>query len=50
MKNFLLIPAAPFAGAPYIQDYLDNMQNYRYLVKENKEKKQEALNNAKGNK
>ncbi|WP_195680830.1 hypothetical protein [Aliarcobacter butzleri] len=49
MKNFLLIPSIPFAGAPYIQDYLDNIQNYRYLKKENENKKEEALNKSKDN-
>ncbi len=47
MKNE--IPSIPFAGAPYIQDYLDNIQNYRYLVKDNKNTKEEAMNNLKDN-
>ncbi|MCG3673872.1 hypothetical protein L5F46_03660 [Aliarcobacter butzleri] len=49
MKNFLLISFILFALAPYIQDYLTPIQDYRYLVKENKHIKEEALNKAKDN-
>ncbi|MCT7620620.1 hypothetical protein [Aliarcobacter butzleri] len=42
MKNSIKISSAPFAGAPYIQ-------NYRYLVKDNKNTKEEAINKAKDN-
>lgn len=48
-SGVLLIPSIPFAGAPYIQNYLDNIQNYRYLVKDNKNTKEEAMNNLKDN-
>ncbi|MFW2584730.1 hypothetical protein [Aliarcobacter butzleri] len=49
VSGLLLIPAIPIAGAPYIQDYLDNIQNYRYLRKDNENKKEEAINKAKDN-
>ncbi|MFX4264127.1 hypothetical protein ACOL3L_01345 [Aliarcobacter butzleri] len=42
MKNSIKISSAPFAGAPYIQ-------NYRYLVKDNKNTKEEVMNNLKDN-
>ena len=48
-SGLLLIPSMPFAGAPYIQDYLTPIQDYRYLVKENKHIKEEAMNNLKDN-
>ncbi|MFX4264129.1 hypothetical protein ACOL3L_01355 [Aliarcobacter butzleri] len=49
MKKFFLIPATPFALAPFIQDYLTPIQDYRYLVKDNENKKEEAINKAKDN-
>ncbi|MFA6741126.1 MAG: POTRA domain-containing protein [Arcobacteraceae bacterium] len=45
----LLIPATPFALAPFTQKYLDSIQNYRYMKKENEQIKQEAISNAKDN-
>ncbi|WP_266096378.1 hypothetical protein [Aliarcobacter butzleri] len=42
MKNSIKISSATFTGTPYIQ-------NYRYLVKENKHIKEESLNKAKDN-
>lgn len=49
VKNSIKISSAPFAGAPYIQDYVDNIQNYRYMKKENEQIKEEAISNAKDN-
>ncbi|MEV9526664.1 filamentous hemagglutinin N-terminal domain-containing protein [Aliarcobacter butzleri] len=48
-SGLLLIPAIPFASAPFIQDYLTPIQDYRYLVKDNKNIKEEAMNNLKDN-
>ncbi|WP_264291194.1 hypothetical protein [Aliarcobacter butzleri] len=42
MKNSIKISSAPFTRTPYIQ-------NYRYLVKDNKNTKEEAMNNLKDN-
>ena len=49
VSGALIIPSIPFATAPYIQDYLDSIQNYRYLRKENEQIKEEAMNNLKDN-
>ncbi|MDN5081383.1 filamentous hemagglutinin N-terminal domain-containing protein [Aliarcobacter butzleri] len=48
-SGVLLIPSIPFAGSPYIQNYLNLIQNYRYLRKDNENKKEEAINKAKDN-
>jgi len=37
ISGALIVPSIPFAVAPYIQDYLNSIQNYRYLKKDNKE-------------
>jgi len=49
LKNRIEISSIPFAGALYILDYLDNIQNYRYLKKENENRKEETLNKVKDN-
>lgn len=43
LKSTIKIPATPFAGTPYIQ-------NYRYLKKENENKKEESINKIKDKK
>lgn len=49
VSGALLIPATPFALAPFTQKYLDSIQNYRYMQKENEQIKEEAMNNLKDN-
>ncbi|NLO17772.1 MAG: hypothetical protein GX118_06230 [Arcobacter butzleri] len=49
MKNDILIPATPFALAPFTQKYLDSIQNYRYLKKDNEQIKEKAINQVKDN-
>ncbi|QCZ24826.1 hypothetical protein AN286_09625 [Aliarcobacter cryaerophilus ATCC 43158] len=49
-SGVLLIPAAPFAAGTFIQDNYQYIQDVRYFLNENKDKKQEAINNAKDNK
>ncbi len=49
VSGALLIPATPFALAPFTQKYLDSIQNYRYMKKENEQIKEEAMNNLKDN-
>jgi len=46
----LLIPSIPFALAPFLQDTLDNIQNYRYMKKDNEKIREEAINNLKNQK
>ncbi|MEM5558284.1 hypothetical protein AAHK07_07145 [Aliarcobacter cryaerophilus] len=48
-SGLLLIPSVPFALATFTQKYLDNIQDYRYIKKENEQTKQEAINKAKDN-
>ena len=48
-SGLLLIPSIPFALAPFTQKYLDSIQNYREMVKDNKNTKEEAINNSKYN-
>ena len=48
-SGLLLIPSVPFALAPFTQKYLDSIQNYREMVKDNKNTKEEAMNNLKDN-
>ncbi|MBF7070869.1 hypothetical protein [Aliarcobacter butzleri] len=48
-SGLLLIPAAPFAAGTFIQDNYQYIQDVRYFLNENKDKKQEAINNAKDN-
>ena len=48
-SGLLLIPSVPFALAPFTQKYLDNIQDYRYIKKENEQTKQEAINKVKDN-
>ncbi|MCG3673874.1 hypothetical protein L5F46_03670 [Aliarcobacter butzleri] len=48
-SGVLLIPAAPFAAGTFIQDNYQYIQDVRYFLNENKDKKQEAINNAKDN-
>ncbi|MDR1460784.1 MAG: hypothetical protein LBI78_03995, partial [Campylobacteraceae bacterium] len=44
LSGVFLVPAAPFAAAPVIQDNLDFIQDYRHTTKENQEARQEAIN------
>ncbi|MDY0365962.1 MAG: hypothetical protein RBQ81_08905 [Arcobacteraceae bacterium] len=50
MKNSIKISSAPFATGTFIQDNYQYIQDVKHFLNENKEKKQEAINNAKGNK
>jgi filamentous hemagglutinin len=43
LSGVLLIPAAPFAAAPAIQDNLDFIQDYRHTVKENEKRREDAI-------
>ncbi len=48
-SGLLLIPATPFATGTFIQDNYQYLQNIKYFLNKNKEKKQEAINKAKEN-
>lgn len=49
MKNSIKISSAPFATGTFIQDNYKYIQDIKHFLNENKEKKQEAISNAKDN-
>ncbi|WP_156108447.1 hypothetical protein [Campylobacter sputorum] len=43
--DLILIPAAPFAAAPFIQDNYTNIEIYKDLKKENEQVRKNAIKN-----
>ena len=48
-SGLLLVPAAPFAAAPFIQGHLSDIQIYKDVKKVSKDARREVLNKAKEN-
>ena len=48
-SGLLLVPAAPFAAAPFIQGHLSDIQIYKDIKKVSKDARKEVLNKAKEN-
>jgi len=48
-SGLLLVPAAPFAAAPFIQGHLPDIQIYKDIKKVSKDARKEVLNKAKEN-
>ncbi|WP_148625951.1 hypothetical protein [Aliarcobacter cryaerophilus] len=48
-SGLLLIPSIPFAAGTFIQDNYQYIQDTKYFLNENKEKRENAINNAKDN-
>ena len=47
-SGLLLIPAAPFALAPFLQENFSNIEIYKDLKKQNKNIREDAINSIKG--
>ena len=47
-SGLLLIPAAPFALAPFLQENFSNIEIYKDLKKQNKNIREDVVNSIKG--
>jgi filamentous hemagglutinin len=48
-SGLLLIPAIPFAAAPFIQNNINELNTINYIRKQEDKKAEEAINNIKDN-
>jgi filamentous hemagglutinin len=48
-SGLLLIPAIPFAAAPFMQNNINDLNTINYIRKQEEKKAEEAINNMKDN-